>query len=135
MVYVNTIHMKALFLTVDHEDRRPIYQQVAEGIKALMAQGRLTEGSELPAVRQLAADLGVNLNTIATAYRELAEEGLIYVRHGLRAVVAGRTLAQPNRSDLRKRLRPALAELALTGLSRSQILGLVAEELRGMAKK
>jgi len=60
-----------MFLTIDPEDKIPIYRQVADGIKALIARRDLAEGTQLPPVRQLAADLGVNLNTIAVAYREL----------------------------------------------------------------
>ena len=60
-----------MFLTIKTDDPRPIYQQVADGIKELIARGKLAEGASLPPVRQLAADLGVNLNTFATAYREL----------------------------------------------------------------
>ena len=62
-----------MFLTVDFNDKRPLYQQVADGIKALIARGVLREGMTLPSVRQVAGDLGVNLNTIAVAYRELQE--------------------------------------------------------------
>jgi GntR family transcriptional regulator len=70
-----------MLLTIHTADWRPIYQQVADGIKELIAQGKLTEGTSLPPVRQIAADLGVNLDTIAAAYRELQKEGLI-VLHG-----------------------------------------------------
>ena len=77
-----------MYIVVDENDRRPIYQQVVDEIKALIARGELREGMALPPVRQVAADLGVNLNTIATAYRELQREGLINVRHGAGAVVA-----------------------------------------------
>ena len=76
-----------MFVVVDENDGRPIYRQVADGIRALIAKGELKEGAQLPPVRQLASDLGVNLNTIATAYRELQAEGLINVRHGSGAVV------------------------------------------------
>jgi len=60
-----------MYITIDERDKRPLYQQVADEIKALIAAGELPEGSSLPPVRQVAADLGVNLNTIAYAYRQL----------------------------------------------------------------
>ena len=123
-----------MFITVDTDDRRPIYQQVVDEIKALIAGGSLEEGEQLPPVRQLAADLGVNLNTIATAYRELQSEGLITVRHGSGAVVASRTSNNTRDDDLRKPLRAALTQLVLAGLPRSRILNIVADELRGLLR-
>ena len=123
-----------MYITVDADDRRPIYQQVADGIKALIAKGDLREGEALPPVRQLAADLGVNLNTIATAYRELQGEGLITVRHGSGAVVASRTSVERTEDELRKPLRTALTQLVLAGLPRGEIMSIVADELRALLK-
>ena len=80
-----------MYITIDELDRRPIYRQIAEEIKALIARGSLSEGMALPPVRQVAEDLGVNLNTIAAAYRELQKEGLLTVRHGSGAVVSSRS--------------------------------------------
>src|SRR5580765_2574751 len=123
-----------MLLTIDTADRRPIYQQVADGIKALIASDALAEGETLPPVRQLAADLGVNLNTIAVAYRELQSEGLITVKHGSGAVVARRTASGRAGNDLRRPLRTALTQLVLAGLGRGQILNLVSDELRSLLK-
>src|SRR5437773_1969147 len=88
-----------MLLTIDTNDPRPIYQQVADGIKESIARGMLPEGALLPSVRQLAADLGVNLNTIASAYRELQEEGLIVVKHGSGSVVTSRTTTRRSAED------------------------------------
>ena len=123
-----------MFITIHQNDRRPIYEQVADGIKSLIVNGALKEGAELPPVRQIAADLGVNLNTIATAYRELGREGLIQIRHGQRAVVASSTSTETSKRELRKRLRMALTELALSGLTRPEILTWVSDELTGLLK-
>src|SRR5262245_56069743 len=67
----------SMMIRIDPEDPRPLYRQVADEIKTLIASGELRKGDPLPAVRQVAADLGVNLNTIAAAYRELRREGLV----------------------------------------------------------
>lgn len=122
-----------MLLRIDPSDRRPIYRQVADEIKMLIAGGKLREGAALPSVRQLASDLGVNLNTIATAYRELQDEGLIAVRHGSGAVVTSRT-SQSSDAELRQPLRTALTELVLGGLSRREILNLVSTELNDLTK-
>ena len=129
-----------MLITVDAADRRPIYQQVAAEIKGLIARGELSEGAALPPVRQLAMDLGVNQNTIATAYRELQREGLLTIKHGSGAVVTSRrTLAahQPQLSqaeELRKPLRAALTQMVLAGMRRADILSAVTDELRGLLK-
>lgn len=123
-----------MFVVVDENDRRPIYQQVADEIRGLIASGELQEGAQLPPVRQLAADLGVNLNTIATAYRELQAEGLINVRHGAGAVVASRRALKRTDDELRRPLRTALTQLVLAGMPRAAIMSIVAEELRALFK-
>ncbi len=123
-----------MFITIDEADARPIYVQVAEEIKALIARGELPEGAPLPPVRQLAADLGVNLNTVATAYRELQGEGLLSIRHGAGAVVSSRTARDKSEEELRKPLRAALTGLVLAGLPRVEIMNLVQSELRALLK-
>jgi Predicted transcriptional regulators len=89
-----------MFLTVDTEDPRPLYQQVVDGIKHLIAQGRLSEGVVLPSTRQLASDLGVNLNTIATAYRELQNQGLVTIKHGAGCVITSGRQRKRKRSPV-----------------------------------
>ncbi|HEY3104518.1 MAG TPA: GntR family transcriptional regulator [Pyrinomonadaceae bacterium] len=123
-----------MYITIDETDRRPVYRQIAEEIKTLIARGELHEGMTLPPVRQVAADLGVNLNTIAAAYRELQREGLVKVRHGSGAVVATRRIAEVSDADLRKNLRAVLAHLALAGLARAEVAQLVNEELTELFK-
>src|SRR5258708_24002121 len=123
-----------MLLSIDTRDPRSIYDQVADGIKELIARRELKEGDSLPPVRQLAADLGVNLNTIATAYRELQKQGLITVRHGLGAVVASHTAIERSPDELLRPLRAVLTEMVLAGFSRAKILSLLVRELRAMTK-
>ncbi len=123
-----------MLLAIDTTDPRAIYQQVADGIKELIVRGKLPEGAVLPPVRQLAADLGVNLNTIATAYRELQKDGLIVIRHGSGSVVAARKSSERSQEELVRPLRTALTELLLAGLSPGKIMNMVARELSMVAK-
>lgn len=60
----------------------PIYVQIIDQIKHMIATGNLKPGDQLPTVRQLATDLRVNFNTVARAYRLLDDEGLISTQHG-----------------------------------------------------
>lgn len=124
-----------MYITIDATDKRAIYQQVIDEIKALIAKGELPEGSSLPPVRQVAADLGVNLNTIAFAYRCLKREGLINVRHGSGAVVVSKLLNQRAEEQLRAQLRAALTQLVLAGFTRSEITALVANELNALTRE
>jgi GntR family transcriptional regulator len=120
-------------LTIDMQDRRPIYQQIADGIRTMIASGELIEGQPLPPVRQLAADLGVNLNTIAVAYRQLQSDGLITLKHS-GAMVASCTTAKRSEDELRRPLRSALTQMVLSGMGRGQIISMIDDELRSLMK-
>ena len=118
-----------MYITIDEKDGRPIYRQVVDGIKELIARGELQQGSALPPVRQVAADLGVNLNTIAFAYRELQKDGLIKIRHGSGAKVISRTLGEKAEERMQGQLRSSLTQLVLGGMGRTEINALVGREL------
>jgi GntR family transcriptional regulator len=123
-----------VYITIDEGDKRPIYQQVVDEIKALIAQGELQESSTLPPVRQVAADLGVNLNTIAFAYRQLQKEGLIRIKHGSGAVVISRILANRKEERAQEQLRAVLTDLVLAGHTRAEVLNLVNKVLNGLTR-
>jgi GntR family transcriptional regulator len=123
-----------MFVTVDVRDARPLYQQLVDEIKTLIARGELEQGTLLPPVRQVAKDLGVNLNTVAFAYRRLQQEGLIRVRHGSGAVVISQTLKENPEERLRTQLRTALTQLILAGLKPPEIRSLINEELDELLK-
>ena len=82
-------------IEVDAASPVPPYEQVRARIAALAAQGRLSAGTRLPSVRQLAADLRLAVNTVARAYRELEQAGLVRTagRHG--TVVTERAAGVP----------------------------------------
>lgn len=124
-----------MHILIDESDPRPIYRQVADEIRRLIAGGALAEGEPLPSVRQVAVDLGVNLNTIAGAYRELQAEGLVTIRHGSGAVVSSRKTSARDAGELRKPLQSALTALVLAGVPRAEIVNLVRQELRALTTK
>jgi GntR family transcriptional regulator len=123
-----------MHILIDESDPRPIYRQVADEIRRLIAGGALAEGDPLPSVRQVAVDLGVNLNTVAGAYRELQADGLVTIRHGSGAVVASRKPGTKDAGELRKPLRSALTALVLAGVPRNEIVSLVRRELQALTK-
>ena len=69
-------------IRISTTDGVPIYLQIVNQVKYLMASGRLSPGEQLPPVRKLAEDLVVNPNTVARAYRELETLGVITTRRG-----------------------------------------------------
>jgi GntR family transcriptional regulator len=75
-------------IRIDNASGRPVYQQIVDQIKRDIALGRLIKDEKLPTVRQLAAQLAINPNTIAKAYRQLEREGIIVTRPGAGAFVA-----------------------------------------------
>ncbi len=73
---------------IDNASDRPVYQQIMDQIKRDIALGRLIKNERLPTVRQLAGQITINPNTIAKAYRQLEQEGIIVTKAGAGAFVA-----------------------------------------------
>ncbi len=71
-----------MHLRLDLHSRVPIYVQIVEQVKAMVAAGPLEPGSQLPTVREMASELRINFNTVARAYRLLHEEGVISTQQG-----------------------------------------------------
>ena len=80
-----------MIFTIDSADPRPIYQQIVDEVRRGMVLGVLLPDEPLPSVRQLAADLSVNPNTVQQAYRELERDGIVFVRRGQGTYVAAQT--------------------------------------------
>jgi len=74
---------------IDNALDRPVYLQIIDQVKRDIALGRLAAEERLPTVRQLAQQLAINPNTIAKAYRQLEQDGIIVTRAGAGAFVAG----------------------------------------------
>jgi GntR family transcriptional regulator len=109
------------------ETGEPIYRQLVRQITHAITTGALRPGDRLPTVRQLAAELVVNPNTVARAYRELDLAGLIEggPRKGTFVTFAPPTLVARER---RLRLQPHIQGL----IAESRVLGFSADELRAM---
>jgi GntR family transcriptional regulator len=106
----------------------PIYVQVMQQIKYLVASGRLQPGDELPSIRTLAEQLIVNPNTIARAYRELETAGVVEKRRTAGTFIAetGSPLARKERLKLLKeRIDQLLVEAFQMGFELDEVLKLV----------
>src|SRR5262245_33504142 len=124
-------------IRIDLEDTRPLEDQIATSLRQAIAQGAVAPGAELPSVRQLAGDLGVHWNTVARAYRRLADEGLVAVRRGRGAVASERprTYDRVTRNVLRDRFSEAMASAVLGGLNRRDISEAFKEALAGFGDR
>lgn len=99
-------------LRVNLESPVPPYEQLREQIAGLIATGELTAGTRLPPVRQLAADLGLAGGTVARAYRELDQGGLIEGRGRHGTVVRAAPPASAHEQERRRMLSAAAERLA-----------------------
>lgn len=93
----------------------PIYRQLVEQVRRLVAAGQMAPGDELPSVREVAQALAVNPMTVSKAYGLLETEGVLARRRGLGMLVAERPRARPGSSSQAERtalLRPTLERAA-----------------------
>jgi GntR family transcriptional regulator len=75
-------------IQIDKNSRVPIYDQIKEQIKGLIHAGQIKTGDQLPTIRELSVDLSVNFNTVALAYRDLVNDGVIITERGKGTFVA-----------------------------------------------
>ncbi len=117
--------MVHLLLRVDPASPEPLFAQLVAAVKRAVATGRLRAGDRLPSVRELAAELTINPNTIAKAYQALEAEGVTVSRHGSGTFVADRRVTV-RRSEQKRRVREGLDAL----LSDALHLGLSEDDVR-----
>lgn len=119
-------------IRIDPASDLPVARQIADNLRVLLVEGKLTPGTSLPPVRRVAMELGVHFNTVAEAYRKLAAEGWLDLKHGRGANVVSRTAPEIPleewSGDFRVRLRQMVAELRSKGVSVRHI----ADELRDL---
>jgi GntR family transcriptional regulator len=112
----------------------PIYLQLMEQVKHAIETGALRPGDQLPGMRPLAEELVINPNTVAKAYRELEHEGVIELRHGAGAFVAGTAGAKKDTDKVRATqaiVSTAVEKLRARGATDDEIRRLVEAELAG----
>jgi GntR family transcriptional regulator len=115
-------------LHIQFQDGVPIYLQVMQQIKYLVASGRLQPGDELPSIRALAEQLVVNPNTIARAYRELEVAGVVEKRRTAGTFIAetGSPLARKERmKQLKERVDQLLVEAFQMGFELDDVIKLM----------
>lgn len=127
-------------LTIDLESTIPIVEQLHAEIRHAIANGLLQPGDALPTVRQLADDLGINLNTVARAYRLLETDGLVTSIRGRGSVVRS-ALEAPGIAErsmqerIGKSIRTLIADARLAGLNRHELEALFADQAHALWPK
>jgi GntR family transcriptional regulator len=118
------------FLDVDPASAVPIWRQIEDGMRRLVAAGRLEPESVVPSVRELAKALRVNPATVSKAYRRLAEAGLLTVRRGEGTFVGelgSEEIAEERRLLLNHGATTFIRVAARVGASREEATGAVSE--------
>lgn len=121
-----------MWLNINPRLSTPIYQQVVDRIKEMVARGILTPGERIPTVREMATELSLNPNTIAKAYQRLEQEGIIETMRSRGTFVADRTSVadlKVAREQLTGLVEKVLIEAYHLGLEREVIEELFAESL------
>ena len=115
-------------ISLNYRDSRPIYEQIKDGLKKLIATGAIAADEKLPSVRALATQLSINPNTIQRAYAELESEGYTYSIAGKGSFAAPRTEAdEARKAELKEKFRALAAELHDLGVSTEMLTALVKE--------
>ncbi len=104
----------------------PLHERIAAAVRAAIAAGDVTSGERLPATRDLADQLDVNVNTVLRAYRALRDEGLLELRRGRGATVVG----DVDDARLLGHVDRLLSEATRLGMSTDHLLDLVRERAR-----
>ena len=119
-----------MLLRLDSESGVPFYQQVVQQVKRLIASGTLAPGDRLPTVRELAAELVLNPNTVARAYQDLEREGVVETRRG-----QGTFACAPSSHLTRSERRGLIAGLLDRALVDARHLGLSPEDVIELLKE
>ena len=122
-------------ISINLKDGVPIYRQISNQIRYMVASGLLKPGEEIAAVRALALQLNVTPNTVVKAYDELETLGVIYKRRGAGTYIAEEAIALADQERLRiikHRIDGLLAEAHQLNFSFEQLTQLIAERNKYM---
>jgi len=112
-------------LQIDLASDLPASEQIVRGLRATLLARQFRPGDQLPSVRQLATDLGVHHNTVAGAYRQLAEEGWLDLRRGRGATVIERPAPEPTpraEAEFRRRLDEVVVKALAEGVPAAEVV-------------
>jgi len=115
-----------VLIRIDPSSAEPLFEQVGQQVRALVARGDLPVGTRLPSARDLAASLDVNLHTVLHAYQDLRDDGVIELRRGRGAVVAH----APDHAPLHRAIAAVVAAARELDVPPATTVALLKEALR-----
>lgn len=121
-------------IQIDLQSRVPLYEQLQEQIIRLSMLGILDENQQLPSVRALAREVGVNPNTVAKAYQQLEQQGIIYTVSGKGSFVSPDVLSlQSLRQAALQEVLDAVDKALSRGVSPQQLLDAIRQQLDSLS--
>ncbi len=127
-----------MHIQISLNDGVPIYRQIVNQVKYMVAAGQLLPGEEVPPIRVLAQQLLVTPNTVVKAYRELEVEGVVHKRRGAGTYIAelGSPLGHAQQREiLSQRADALLAEARQMGVEFSEVVNILHEREAALAKQ
>jgi GntR family transcriptional regulator len=121
--------------TLDSRSKQALYQQIMDQIVLLVSTGVLDIGDQLPSIRELASSLGINPNTVARAYTELEQKGIINTVPKVGAFVADISLTKEIKEEAKTALADLFTQYLMLGLTEDEIRSLVEEALANVENK
>lgn len=121
-------------IQIDLQSRVPLYEQLQEQIIRLSMLGILDENQQLPSVRALAREVGVNPNTVAKAYQQLEQQGIIYTVSGRGSFVSPDVLSlQSLRQAALQEVLDAVDKALSRDVSPQQLLDAIRQQLDSLS--
>lgn len=124
-----------MFVPIQPSSGVPLAQQIVQGVKYLVASGRLEPGDRIPTVRELAKELQVNPATVVRAYDGLAQEGVIFKRQGKGTFVRALEDQDADPTQLREAARRFAIEGLRLGLDRERLRELLDHAVAGIERE
>jgi len=123
----NSINTTSATITVDLRSRTPIYEQIINNVKELALAGIFKADEQIPSIRQLTQQTGINPNTIQKAYAELERQGVIYTLAGRGAFISSDTkkLTETKRQEILKDVEKAVGDAKKYFISKDAIENIV----------
>ena len=122
---------------IDKNNPVPIYEQIKDQIMGLIQTGQIKAGDQLPTIRELSVELSVNVNTVALAYRDLTNRGMLSSARGKGTFVAGNATEEEIRSmrveKLQTLIETLIKETDRLGYSREEVGRAFVEQFRKSA--
>ena len=113
-----------MLIRIDLQAGEAVYDQIASALGAQIASGELAVGERLPAARDVADALGINMHTVLHAYQTLRDQGLIELRRGRGAVVIGAS----GSAQLHEAVKSVIAQARRDGVPPAALLALIRQE-------